>query len=87
MTQSPSPRVAATMKRDMLMTLLASIEEVKEARVSAQAEGQSEAGEYLSLQALGEAEDALMALMLEPAVADMLGQIADALGELAGEAA
>jgi hypothetical protein len=87
MTQSPSPRVAATMKRDMLMTLLASIEEVKEARVSAQAEGQSEAGEYLSLQALGEAEDALMALTLEPAVAEMLGQIADAFGELAGEAA
>jgi hypothetical protein len=87
MTQSPSPRVVATMKRDMLMTLLASIEEVKEARVRAQAEGQSEAGEYLSLQALGEAEDALMALTLEPAVAEMLGQIADAFGELAGEAA
>lgn len=87
MSTERSLRVVATTKHDILTTLLASIEEVKEARVRAAADGQTEAGEYLSLKALSEAEEQLQQLVLEPVVAEMLGQMCEALAEIAGEAA
>ena len=87
MSTERSLRVVATTKFDTLTAVLRSIEEVKEARVRAQADGQTEAGEYLSLKALGEAEDHLQELILQPVVAEMLGQMCETLAEIAGEAA
>lgn len=87
MSNERSLRVVATTMYDILTTLLRSIEEVKEARVRAAAEGQTEAGEYLSLKALGEAEDHLQELILQPEVAEILGQMCETQAEIAGEAA
>lgn len=59
-------RAWAGIERDRIAVILAEIEEVRSAKASAEAEGQSEAGEYLALARLTEAEERLLALILDP---------------------
>lgn len=80
-------RVVVTTKRDCLLTLLSTVEEVRDARVRAQADGQSEAGEYLSMKALLDAEEQLLEIILQPAMSELLQEFVDVLGNMAGEAA
>jgi hypothetical protein len=74
-------------QKDHVAGLLNAIEEVLDAKRRVQAEGQTEAGEYLALQALTAAEEQLQALVLDPWLRGFLGNALQAYSQMAGEAA
>lgn len=77
----------ARAQRDRLAELLVAIGEVRDAKHRMEAEGQTEAGEYLSLLALGGAEDQLQVLVLNPELERLLGSVLVVLSDSLGEAA
>ena len=62
-------RKQAAVERDRIASILAAIDELKAAELSVRDDGLSEAGEHLALTRLTKAEDALLALVLDPGFA------------------
>lgn len=81
-----SREVAAT-ERERLDTLLDAVNKARLATAAAQNDAMSEAAEFIALQALIKAEEGLVALALDPALAAFLACIRDQLADIAGEAA
>lgn len=84
---SPGRAASAAAERDRVAKLLAAIEEVKAAQLKAAADGETEAAEYLALQALNTAEEQLQALVMEPGLSEFLGAMLVSLSDIAGAAA
>jgi|GEM_PF-5719145 len=59
----------AAVERDRIMSILAAIDERHAAGIAVQDETLSEAGEYLALKRLTDAEDKLLKLVLDPGFA------------------
>lgn len=59
----------AAVERDRIASILAAIDELKAADVAVQAEDLSEAGEYLAMTRLTDAEDKLLEIILDPGFA------------------
>lgn len=59
----------AGVERDRIAAIQTAIEEVRSAKVAAQDDNLSEAGEYLALVRLDEAEERLLGLVLDPGFA------------------
>lgn len=73
----------AGVERDRIAVILAEIEEVRSAKACAEADGQSEAGEYLALVRLTEAEERLLALILDPGLSRYLRHLVNGLTDFA----
>jgi hypothetical protein len=76
------PETAAVV-RDQVAALLASIAAVRETQAAAHADGLSEAGEALAVEALVVAEDHLVAVALRPGLAEFLECLVDQLAAIA----
>lgn len=77
----------AAVERDRIGSILAAIDELRAADTAVQAEGLSEAGEYLAMNRLTVAEDKLLEIILDPGFARYQRELQKCLAGFVGDAA
>lgn len=80
-------RKQAAVERDRIIAILAAIDELRAADTAAQDDTLSEAGEFLAMNRLTDAEDKLLELILDPGFASYQRHLLTSLASFAGGAA